>query len=174
MVQREAQQDVQAIERENEKAAVKKQRELEKQQQRATKPLEALQENSAGASPTSAPKATSPSAGAAPAARKGGNAVQAVPQEQMPALARVLAEAGAAGVGKVIAAFRVKCPIVSKRQVTKTIQEIAVKEKQAGDRKAVWHLRPAFSHLLAAASNKRAAAPAGDDDVSPPKKLKAQ
>lgn len=72
--------------------------------------------------------------------------VKAVPDELVPELCVLIAEAGADGIQKITLPFTEKYPNISKRQCEMKISELAIKEKRGDDSKSIWHLRPEFSY----------------------------
>ena len=61
--------------------------------------------------------------------------------ELVPALCTLLANAGRQGKDKVVTEFLLMHPrSASKRQLSSLVDKLAVKEKRAGDRAAVWHV----------------------------------
>merc|ERR1712196_333515 len=72
--------------------------------------------------------------------------VKAVPDELVPELCILIAEAGADGIQKITLPFTEKYPNISKRQCEMKISEVAIKEKRGDDSKSLWHLRPEFSY----------------------------
>ena len=71
--------------------------------------------------------------------------VKSVPDEIVPELCAMIAEAGADGIQKLITTLTEKYPNISKRQAELKILELGVKEKRAEDSKSIWHLRPEFA-----------------------------
>ncbi len=60
----------------------------------------------------------------------------------------MLKTAGPDGISKVVDAFLVNHPLISKRQVELKIFELAVKEKRSEDSYKIWHIRDEFTRYL--------------------------
>lgn len=71
-----------------------------------------------------------------------------MPDRLVGELARFACRSGSKGMDKVVTDFTAVHPEASKRQVEKKIQEVAYKEKRAGDVRDSWYIRPGFESLL--------------------------
>ncbi|CAM9610593.1 unnamed protein product [Ascophyllum nodosum] len=71
-----------------------------------------------------------------------------VPECLVGELSRFVSRSGSKGMDKIVSDFTAVHPEASKRQVEKKIQEIAYKEKRAGDARDSWYIRQGFEGLL--------------------------
>ena len=83
-----------------------------------------------------------------PQSKTMGGRPQKVPDGVLPELCKLLVNSGMAGVNVLASRFSQGKKNMSKRQVEIKINELAVKEKMAGDTAKVWHIRPQFHYLL--------------------------
>lgn len=127
--------------------------------------------------PSSSSKATA--SAAAPVEKKQSNGpgrltIRPVSEDLYPELCKMLVDAGADGMVKVIDKFLEGYPDIPKRQVELKINEIAVKEKRDGDIRIVWHIKPEFEKYLSmdVAPKSASKRPREEDESKEPRKFK--